>query len=422
MPASLLAPDSAALRTRDDLLARMPWPADAPGLAQARLLADYVIGRRTGELDVSGRSSEGTFSAPSDAPDEVILVDDPLGLQARILSELTAVRTYNDRLDEARSVAAEAPGAEPVTDLAELADPQRTESGDVPKEVWTVIDAPKATHALAEAVTLLHPLVTTLIVIGRSDAMSRAVNKELARAFGRVDVSPGVGKNRLIIGSRPLTSPSLTRFPRTGVIDTPATGPLTVSAHGACFSGTKADDGSSLLITVLAEAAASPDPVPALTRPASVLDLGAGNGWLLTAAMAVTGAETGVGVDVSKAAVASARETAEANGTVVDIVLADAAEADTGRPDASGVDPLGGAYDLILLNPPFHHGTTIETDTAVGMMRTAAAHLTPGGRVLTVFNSHLRYRERLEDLIGPSEQLARTAKFTVVESRLPDQR
>lgn len=412
MPASLLAPDSAALRTRDDLLARMPWPADAPGLAQARLLADYVIGRRTGELDVSGRSSEGTFTAPSAAPDEVILVDDPLGLQTRVLSELTAVRTYNDRLDEARNVAAEAPGAEPVADLADV---QCTESGDVPGETWAVVDAPKATHALAEAITVLHPLVTTLIVIGRSDAMSRAVNKELARAFGRVDVSPGVGKNRLIIGSRPLTSPSLTRFPHTGVIDTPATGPLTVSAHGACFSGTKADEGSSLLLTALAEAAASPDPVRALARPASVLDLGAGNGWLLTAAMAVTGADTGVGVDVSKAAVASARETAEANGTAVDIILADAGDTDSGGTD----DPLGGAYDLILLNPPFHHGTAIETDTAAGMMRTAAAHLTPGGRVLTVFNSHLRYRDRLEDLIGPSVQLARTAKFTVVQSRLP---
>ncbi|EKU46284.1 methyltransferase [Brevibacterium casei] len=417
MPASLLASDSAALRTRDDLLARMPWPADAPGLAQARLLADYVIGRRTGELDVSGRSSEGTFTAPSAAPDEVILVDDPLGLQTRVLSELTAVRTYNDRLDEARNVAAEAPGAEPVADLADV---QRTESGDVPGETWAVVDAPKATHALAEAITVLHPLVTTLIVIGRSDVMSRAVNKELARAFGRVDVSPGVGKNRLIIGSRPLTSPSLTRFPRTGVIDTPATGPLTVSAHGACFSGTKADEGSSLLLTALAEASASPDAVPALARPASVLDLGAGNGWLLTAAIAVTGADTGVGVDVSKAAVASARETAEANGTAVDIILAEASGADAGDTDSGGTDdPLGGAYDLILLNPPFHHGTAIETDTAAGMMRTAAAHLTPGGRVLTVFNSHLRYRDRLEDLIGPSVQLARTAKFTVVESRLP---
>ncbi|NNV08279.1 methyltransferase domain-containing protein, partial [Geobacillus sp. MMMUD3] len=177
---------------------------------------------------------------------------------------------------------------------------------------------------------------------------------------------------------------------------------------------------ANAVLTALAEASASPDAVPALARPASVLDLGAGNGWLLTAAIAVTGADTGVGVDVSKAAVAWARETAEANGTAVDIILADASGADAGDTDSGGTDdPLGGAYDLILLNPPFHHGTAIETDTAAGMMRTAAAHLTPGGRVLTVFNSHLRYRDRLEDLIGPSVQLARTAKFTVVESRLP---
>ncbi|RAF16302.1 16S rRNA methyltransferase, partial [Burkholderia multivorans] len=65
-------------------------------------------------------------------------------------------------------------------------------------------------------------------------------------------------------------------------------------------------------------------------------------------------------------------------------------------------------------------GTAIETDTAGELMRTAAAHLRPGGRVVTVFNSHLRYRDRLESLIGPSEQLARTAKFTVVISRAAD--
>ncbi|RAG67690.1 16S rRNA methyltransferase, partial [Burkholderia multivorans] len=46
--------------------------------------------------------------------------------------------------------------------------------------------------------------------------------------------------------------------------------------------------------------------------------------------------------------------------------------------------------------------------------------LRPGGRVVTVFNSHLPYRDRLESLIGPSEQLERTAKFTVVISRAAD--
>lgn len=437
MPASLLAPDSPALRSRDDLLARMPWPTDAPGLAQARLLADYVIGRRAGALDVSGRTTEGTFAAPSQGPETIIVVDDAHGLQARVLTELAPVLTYNDRLDEARIVAEEAPLAEAVADLTTsvpAASGPETNDGDPSAdasrpEVWAVVNAPKATNALAETITALHPHVDTLIVIGRSEAMSRAVNSELARAFGRVDVSPGVGKNRLIIGSRSLTSPSLTRFPRRGVIDMPATGPLTVRAHGACFSGTKADEGSVLLLASLAEAVAARSAETTLARPASILDLGSGNGWLLTAAMRVTGAQRGVGVDISRAAVASAKETAEANSVTVDIVLADAAAdpvdaaadaanaaADAANGTAADPASVTRTFDLVLLNPPFHHGTAIETDTAAGLMHTAAAHLAPSGRVLTVFNSHLRYRDRLESIIGPSEQLARNAKFTVIGS------
>ena len=58
-----------------------------------------------------------------------------------------------------------------------------------------------------------------------------------------------------------------------------------------------------------------------------------------------------------------------------------------------------------------------EPDTATELMRSAAALLAPGGQVLTVFNSHLRYRDTLERLIGPSDQVARTNKFTVVRSR-----
>lgn len=145
--------------------------------------------------------------------------------------------------------------------------------------------------------------------------------------------------------------------------------------------------------------------------------------------MRVTGAQRGVGVDISRAAVASAKETAEANSVTVDIVLADAAAdpvdaaadaanaaADAANGTAADPASVTRTFDLVLLNPPFHHGTAIETDTAVGLMRTAAAHLAPGGRVLTVFNSHLRYRDRLESIIGPSEQLARNAKFTVIGS------
>ena len=420
MSASLLPSDSAAAHRSRDLLAEFPQLIDLPGLPQARMLIDYVIGRRCGALDVSGRDTEGTFVAAelsAEVPENLILVDDAHGLQATLLSRLTQVCTYNDRLDEARTLAAtveslagagEFPGeavteAAPVLAVSELSEIAGLAELGV-GETWAVINAPKATNALTETIAVLQPFVSTIIVIGRSDAMSRGVNKELARGFGRVDVSPGVGKHRMIIGSRPLSSPSLLEFPRRGVISRRGVGEFEVRAHGACFSGAKSDEGSALLIDSLLELLADDD-------LESVLDLGCGNGWLLTAATRASGANTGLGIDVSKAAVASARATAEANGVDVDAILGDAADPE--EPALAGL----GEFDLILLNPPFHQGTAIETETAAALMATAAKHLAPGGQVLTVFNSHLRYRGRLESIIGPSRQLARNKKFTVIASR-----
>ncbi|WP_432789209.1 methyltransferase [Brevibacterium sp. K11IcPPYGO002] len=420
MPASLLPSDSAAAHRSRELLAEYLQLSDMPGLPQARMLIDYVIGRRLGVLDVSGRDTEGTFVAAelsAEVPENLILVDDAHGLQATLLSRLTQVCTYNDRLDEARTSAAaveslagagesageagtEAAPVLAVSELREIAGLAELAVG----ETWAVVNAPKALNALTETIAVLQPFASTIIVIGRSDAMSRGVNKELARGFGRVDVSPGVGKHRLIIGSRPLSSPSLPEFPRRGVISHRGVGELEVRAHGACFSGTKSDEGSELLIDSLLGLL----PGEALE---SVLDLGCGNGWLLTVAMRASGANTGLGVDVSKAAVASARATTEANGVDVDIILGDAADRE--EPALAGL----GGFDLILLNPPFHQGTAIETETAAALMATAAEHLAPGGQVLTVFNSHLRYRDRLESIIGPSRQLARNKKFTVIASR-----
>ena len=420
MSASLLPSDSAAAHRSRDLLAEFPQLIDLPGLPQARMLIDYVIGRRCGALDVSGRDTEGTFVAAelsAEVPENLILVDDAHGLQATLLSRLTQVCTFNDRLDEARTLAAtveslagagEFPGeavteAAPVLAVSELSEIAGLAELGV-GETWAVINAPKATNALTETIAVLQPFVSTIIVIGRSDAMSRGVNKELARGFGRVDVSPGVGKHRMIIGSRPLSSPSLLEFPRRGVISRRGVGEFEVRAHGACFSGTKSDEGSALLIDSLLGLLDD-------EAPESVLDLGCGNGWLLTAATRASGANTGLGIDVSKAAVASARATAEANGVDVDAILGDAADPE--EPALAGL----GEFDLILLNPPFHQGTAIETETAAALMATAAKHLAPGGQVLTVFNSHLRYRGRLESIIGPSRQLARNKKFTVIASR-----
>ncbi|SDS88118.1 Methyltransferase small domain-containing protein [Brevibacterium sandarakinum] len=422
MAVSLLAAESTAADARSGILARFPDLAHAPGLPQARMLVDFVLGYRSGELDVSGRPTAGTFvsaEAVAGLPKRVILVDDAHGTQARLLTELALVHAFNDRIDQSRIVAAAAPTAEVVEQLAAHVDPPMTDiiaetvpdsskNPTDPARTWAIVNAPKAVDDLSETIAALQPQVSTVIVIGRSDSMSRAVNKELARGFARVDVSPGVGKHRMIIGSRALSSPSMPSFPKHGIIDHSATGPFQVRAHGACFSGVKSDEGSAALLEVVAAEVGS-------GSPESVLDLGCGNGWLLSAAMRVTAAVKGTGVDVSKAAVASAKETAEANGLEVETVLADATDAEAVTEPGSGL--VVGGYDLILLNPPFHQGTAIETDTAAGLMRTASLLLAPGGQVVTVFNSHLRYRDSLERLIGPSEQAARTSKFTVIRSR-----
>ncbi|MGO2423828.1 MAG: class I SAM-dependent methyltransferase [Brevibacterium aurantiacum] len=405
MPSTLLTPDSPARQRSQDLLEQFPELAEVPGFPQARVLIEYVLGRRSGELDVSGRATAGSFvdaEVVAELPHEILIVDDAQGLQSRLLSEIAPVRTYNDRIDEAHTLAEVADRTSPIDDLAAFASDRN--------EVWAIVNAPKATHALAETIAAIQSDVSTVIVIGRSDSMSRAVNKELARGYARVDVSPGVGKHRMIIGSRRLSSPSLPSYPRRGTIDHPATGVLQVRAHGACFSGIKSDEGSTALLTALSSETkpAESQPAEAVTgSPNSILDLGCGNGWLLTAAMQVTAAKNGTGVDVSKAAVTSARETAEANGLEVDTILA----------DATDVQALSGGHDLILLNPPFHQGTTIETDTAAGLMATASKLLAPGGQVFTVYNSHLDYRATLERVIGPSVQLARTSKFTVIRSQ-----
>ena len=77
-------------------------------------------------------------------------------------------------------------------------------------------------------------------------------------------------------------------------------------------------------------------------------------------------------------------------------------------PDAS--------VDLVLLNPPFHSGSTVTAELAERLFAEAARVLRPGGELRAVWNTPLGYRPSLERLVGPTRQLARTPKFTVTGS------
>jgi 16S rRNA (guanine1207-N2)-methyltransferase len=114
-----------------------------------------------------------------------------------------------------------------------------------------------------------------------------------------------------------------------------------------------------------------------------------------------------IATDRSAAAVASARATVAANG-VADRVTVTHDDAASEVPTAS--------VDVVLLNPPFHLGASVHTGAATRLFEASARVLRPGGELLTVFNSSLGYRSELTRLIGPTEQLHRTPKFTVTRS------
>ncbi len=58
----------------------------------------------------------------------------------------------------------------------------------------------------------------------------------------------------------------------------------------------------------------------------------------------------------------------------------------------------------------------MHTGAATRLFEAAARVLRPGGELFTVYNSSLGYRAELTRLIGTTEQLSRTPKFTVTRS------
>ncbi|GAA4284823.1 methyltransferase [Brevibacterium daeguense] len=438
MAASLLPDPELGAASSAQLAAHLPgWPTGHPS---ARLLHEYVLGRSAGVLDISGRpnteapviqAAEPAVSGDDRPVSEALrgfqqlrtlVLDDPDGALSTVLAVTAGaeVEVYCDSLADERRVqeAAETvPGisvlAPAGAHLAGVPAP-RTAGPEAGGEHRVIISAPKTVAGLREYLGAVSAGAAEVIVVGRIKHLTPAVNAELARWFARVDVSPALAKSRLIIGSQPhRPAPAPTRFPALARVPSPLPElpELTVAAHGACFSGTRADPGTSLLLSALSthreELAASGDGSP------RVLDLGCGNGWLLASLGQLLPGARLAGTDVSKAALASAAETCRRAGVEAQLWLSDAGDP-VDHPQAGAAS---GSYDLIVLNPPFHSGHSVETDTAARMIERAATLVAPEGRLVCVFNSHLRYRPLVQRAFGRSEQWARDRRFTVVSAQ-----
>ena len=257
--------------------------------------------------------------------------------------------------------------------------------------------APKSLDALREltevAAASAAPDVT-LLVGGRVKHMTHAMNDVLGVGFTEVHATLARQKSRVLVarGPRPGVTSSFPRRQEHRDLG------LVVCAHGAAFAGTKVDAGTRALLAALPEAA--PD-------ARTALDLGCGTGVLATALARSRPELTVLASDQSAAAVASAAETAAANGVAdrVRVVRDDAAST---VPDAS--------VDLVVCNPPFHVGAAVVTGAADRLFAAAGRVLRPGGQLWCVYNNRLPHRAALRRLVGPTQVAASDRRFTVTVS------
>lgn len=239
----------------------------------------------------------------------------------------------------------------------------------------------------------------TVVAAGKIKHMTLSQNDVLRGHYSAFEVSRARQKARLLIAGSARRDGVASRSAdlQLGATAGAAAGLRVVALAGA-FAGATLDIGTRALLDTLNHQ------LPACAD-GEALDLGCGTGiiasWLARRGYQVRAS------DRSLAAVHSTAATAQANGLGdrVEVVWEDALAA---------VAPS--SAQLIILNPPFHDQTAVTVDPAHRLFAAAARSLAPGGRLYTVWNSHLRYRAHLERAVGPTEQLARTSKFTVTVS------
>ncbi|QCB94921.1 class I SAM-dependent methyltransferase [Cellulomonas shaoxiangyii] len=263
-----------------------------------------------------------------------------------------------------------------------------------------LLQLPRSLDALDEIAALVAEHADPAVVVvagGRVKHMTTAMNDVLARHLAVVEARLARQKSRVLVASspRPAVERPARRWPERD--EHPDLG-ITVCAHGGAFAGAGVDIGTRALLAHL-------DALE--VGEGTAVDLGCGTGVLAVALARLRPGLAVTATDESAAAVASARATVEANG-VGDRVHVTRAVGTDGIPDAS--------VDLVLLNPPFHVGATVHPGVARALFADAARVLRPGGELWAVWNSHLRYRPTLEQVVGPTRQLGRDPKFTVTAS------
>lgn len=162
------------------------------------------------------------------------------------------------------------------------------------------------------------------------------------------------------------------------------------------YGWSKSDQGSALLISQCEQHWRAGEWIPQ-----RVIDLGCGYGYLSIMASRLLSCEF-IATDNNIAAVDICTENFDRLGINGRVVLADAGDSITER------------ADMVLCNPPFHQGFSVERDLTRTFLAAARRLLRPGGVALFVVNSFIPLQRLAEDTFETTDELVNTGRFKVV--------
>ncbi|MBD2858841.1 class I SAM-dependent methyltransferase [Spongiibacter sp. KMU-158] len=164
------------------------------------------------------------------------------------------------------------------------------------------------------------------------------------------------------------------------------------------FGWQKIDRGSALLIEQL------PAFLQGLSRkPQTLLDLGCGYGYLsVMAAKALPEADY-ILTDNNATALLAAEKNCAEHTIRACCVLADC---------ASGITEK---VDVVLCNPPFHQGFSVDGDLTDRFIAAAKQRLKPGGQALFVVNQFIPLERKAQGIFASSERLYEGEGFHIIQ-------
>ncbi len=269
-----------------------------------------------------------------------------------------------------------------------------------------VVRIPKSTELLDYQLAVVGSLSSQgTTIVGA--AMARHVHRSTVALFellGPTTTSRATQKARLLF-SEPIGGPSAPVELPTSEFVTEAG--VCVVEHPGTFSAGRLDVGTALLLDVLSH---QPPPGPG----ASVVDVGCGNGVIVASAALLWGVADRdfVAIDASDLAVAAAEATWRKSGL-------------GGRFTPLVADGFSStaddSVDVVMTNPPFHHGHAHDPELTDGLLAGAARVLRADGVAYVVVQRHLQLHRKLQRWFASVEAASKHPSHVVLIARQPRQ-